>query len=142
MATCDLGQPDGRKAVRMCKTGQAKLQKVRGVEEERGCVRVCGAVRSVQGCVMLCRVCRAVAICWAVAGAPRGSSEEGCIAAARGVLCVLRTAALSRRAAALTGHVHPASLLPQLVPWAQCSGATHGTAGLDLGRKAVLGAVL
>lgn len=36
----------------------------------------------------------------------------------------------------------PCKPYPQLVPWAPCSGATHGTAGVDLGRKALLGGVL
>lgn len=73
MAARDLGQPDGRKALEMCKTGQLKLQKVRGVEEERGCVRVCGAVHGVQGCVMLCRVCRTVQGCCHLLGSRWGS---------------------------------------------------------------------
>lgn len=125
MAACDLGQPDGRKALEMCKTGQPKLQKVRGVEEERGCVRVCGAVHGVQGCAGLCDAVQGVQDCAGLlpsAGQSLGlpvvgeGCEEGCIAATRGVLCILRTAALSRRAAALTGHVHPASLIPSLSP--------------------------
>lgn len=102
------------------------------------CAGLCDAVQGVQDCAGLLPS----------AGQSLGlpvvgeGCEEGCIAATRGVLCILRTAALSRQAAALTGHVHPASLLPQLVLWAPCSGATHGTAGVDLGRKAVLGGAL
>lgn len=57
----------------MCKTGQAKLQKVRGVEEERGCVRVCGAVRSVQGCAGLCDAVQGVQGCCHLLGSRWGS---------------------------------------------------------------------
>lgn len=36
----------------------------------------------------------------------------------------------------------PCKPYPQLVPWAQCSGATHGTAVVGLGRKAVFSGVM